>query len=73
MRMSRSILALAALAAFVVAPAHALTLKIATISPDGTAWMKELRAAGAEIEDIHVEPPRLEEVFTRLTGRELRE
>ena len=29
--------------------AQALTLKIATISPDGTTWMKELRAAAADI------------------------
>jgi len=32
------------------APAQARTLKIATISPDGTSWMKELRAGGKEIE-----------------------
>ncbi len=29
--------------------AQAITLKIATISPDGTAWMKELRKAAADI------------------------
>ena len=30
--------------------AHALTLKIATMAPDGTTWMKSMRAAGKEIE-----------------------
>jgi len=33
-----------------VAPAHAVTLKIATLSPDGSGWMKEMRAAGQEVE-----------------------
>jgi len=31
------------------APAAAVTLKIATLSPDGTSWMREMRAAGKEI------------------------
>ena len=31
------------------APAAAVTLKIATLSPDGTSWMREMRAAGREI------------------------
>jgi ABC-2 type transport system ATP-binding protein len=35
--------------------------------------LQRLAAAGVEVEDLHVEPPRLEEVFTRLTGSELRE
>lgn len=30
-------------------PAHARVYKIATISPDGTAWMKAMRAGAAEI------------------------
>lgn len=30
--------------------AHALTLKIATIAPDGTTWMKEMRAGAQDIE-----------------------
>ena len=35
----------------VAAPAHAeQTIKIATIAPDGSAWMRELRAAGAEVQ-----------------------
>lgn len=33
----------------VVAPASAQTLKIATLAPDGSAWMRELRAAAAEV------------------------
>lgn len=32
-----------------VAPAKALDLKIATLAPDGTRWMQELRAGGEEI------------------------
>jgi TRAP-type C4-dicarboxylate transport system substrate-binding protein len=31
------------------AQAHALALKIATLAPEGTTWMKEMRAAGAEV------------------------
>ncbi len=31
------------------APVHALTLKIATLAPDGTQWMQELRKGGDEI------------------------
>ena len=30
-------------------PAQAVTLKIATLVPDGTSWMKAMRAAGTEI------------------------
>lgn len=30
-------------------PSYAVTLKIATISPDGTRWMKELKSAAKEI------------------------
>lgn len=40
-----SLLLLAALAA----PTAAQTLKIATLAPDGSAWMRELRAAAAEV------------------------
>lgn len=32
-----------------VAPAVAQTLKIATLAPDGSAWMRELRAAATEV------------------------
>jgi TRAP-type C4-dicarboxylate transport system substrate-binding protein len=32
-----------------VGPATAQTLKIATLAPDGSAWMRELRAAAAEV------------------------
>ena len=31
-------------------PAAAVTLKIATLSPDGTSWMRTMRAAGDELE-----------------------
>lgn len=40
---------LAALLAVPVAPAQALTLKIATLAPEGTRWMQELRQGGDEI------------------------
>lgn len=36
----------------VIAPAQALTFKIATVSPDGLAWMKQLRAGTDEIEAL---------------------
>lgn len=32
-----------------IAPAHAAVLKLATIAPEGSAWMKEMRAGAAEI------------------------
>jgi len=31
--------------------AHAITLKIATLAPDGTSWMKNMRVAAKEIND----------------------
>lgn len=36
---------------FINSPAQATTLKIATIAPDGTTWMKEMRAGAKEIEN----------------------
>ena len=41
---------IALLSALGAAGASAATLKIATISPDGSAWMKALRNAGAEVQ-----------------------
>ena len=32
-------------------PGWAQTLKIATVTPEGSAWMRDIRAAGAEIEE----------------------
>jgi len=46
---SMLVLMLAALLAFPFAPAQALSLKIATLAPDGTMWMQELRKGGDEI------------------------
>ncbi len=40
----------AALLAGPAVPAQALNLKIATLAPDGTQWMQELRKGGEEIE-----------------------
>lgn len=44
-------LGLIALLLAVVAPVNAKTIKIATVSPDGTLWMKEMRAGAAEIKE----------------------
>lgn len=35
--------------ALAASSAHAATIKIATVAPDGTAWMREMRAAGDAI------------------------
>lgn len=43
------LLMLAALLVVHFAPARALNLKIATLAPDGTLWMQELRKGGEEI------------------------
>lgn len=32
-----------------ISQVHAITIKIATISPDGTSWMREMRAGASEI------------------------
>ncbi len=45
--LSKSLIALAI--GTIAAAAQAATLKIATIAPDGTAWMREMRAAGEAI------------------------
>ncbi len=36
---------------FMSAPAYAVTLKIATITPEGSQWMKDMRASAAEIKE----------------------
>lgn len=47
----RSLVYLCFLALFVSsAPAAAMKLKIATLSPDGTSWMRHMRAAGEQID-----------------------
>ena len=43
------ILAAALLLSALAAPVTAQTLKIATLAPDGSAWMRELRAAAADV------------------------
>lgn len=50
---SRLILLLAALAVLCSGSAtvHAKTLKIATVAPEGSGWMREMRAAAAAIEE----------------------
>ena len=44
----RGLLPLVLLAAL---PVQAATIKIATVSPDGSVWMKNLRAAAAEVSE----------------------
>jgi len=46
-KLNQKLLALAL--GLIAASAHAATIKIATIAPDGTAWMREMRAAGEAI------------------------
>lgn len=46
-KLNRTLLTLAL--GLVAAGANAATIKIATIAPDGTAWMREMRAAGDAI------------------------
>lgn len=40
----------AACACLLALQAHALTLKVATLSPDGSAWMTKMRAGATEVE-----------------------
>jgi TRAP-type transport system periplasmic protein len=49
MRLAQTLLAVTLLAGAVPAPRAAETLKIATLAPDGTAWMKAMRVAGEEV------------------------
>lgn len=50
MRLLNSLAIAIALSCAAALPARAATqIKIATVAPDGTAWMKEMRAAGDEI------------------------
>ena len=47
---SATVSASLALALVGASAAHAVTLKIATVSPEGSGWMKVLRASGKELE-----------------------
>jgi len=47
--MKRVLLTIAAL--LIGAPAFAVTLKIATVTPDGSQWMKDMRASASEIKN----------------------
>jgi len=49
MRLARTLLVIMLLASAASAPRAAEQLKIATLAPDGTAWMKAMRAAGEEV------------------------
>lgn len=44
-------LVLVMIAAVFAVPAHAVTLKIATVTPEGSGWMKEMRAGAKEIKE----------------------
>jgi len=51
MTLKRKLAPLVLLPAMLLSPAvHAFTIKIATLAPDGTSWMKEMRAGADEIE-----------------------
>lgn len=41
----------ALLALMLVAPAHAVMLKIATVTPEGSQWMQDMRSSAKEIKD----------------------
>jgi len=47
--MKKVLLTIAAL--LIGAPAFAVTLKIATVTPDGSQWMKDMRASASEIKE----------------------
>ena len=47
----RSLGAMLLTALLAAGPGWAQTLKIATVTPEGSAWMRDIRAAGAEIEE----------------------
>ncbi len=49
--MRRLLMISALLSAVVTLPAQALTFKIATLAPDGTAWMNEIRKGADEIKE----------------------
>lgn len=48
-RLGAGVVATAALCAMIAPSAVAKTLKVATVSPDGSAWMKVLREAGDQV------------------------
>ncbi len=52
MTISKSLLSLALVSILLLPlPASAVTLKIATLAPDGTSWMKALRSGAKEVEE----------------------
>lgn len=50
-----------------------VTRSVGNIAAELPAMLAQVREAGGEIEDIHIEAPSLQAVFLHLTGRELRE
>ena len=52
---------------------HVLHGTLHDVAAELPAVLERIRRAGAEIEGLRVEAPSLEQVFTELTGRELRE
>jgi len=53
LRHSRSSLVTALLAGLLCAsPAQAIEIKVATVAPDGSGWMREMRAGAEEIRDL---------------------
>lgn len=50
-----------------------VTRRVGNIAAELPALLSQVREAGGEIDDIHIESPSLQAVFLHLTGRELRE
>ena len=51
MSISKRVLGVLSLVLLASLPVQAATIKIATVSPDGSVWMKNLRAAAAEVSE----------------------
>ncbi len=48
-------------------------LSVAAAGPGLTGVLPELLAADLAVDDVSIQPPSLQSVFIRLTGRELRD
>ena len=70
--MKRTLLLLAALvAAPAVAAAEPITLRLASVAPDGTAWARELRAFGREVAATTHDNVQIKWYFSGIAGDEL--
>lgn len=53
--------------------ARDLHTRMSDVAEELPALLARVRSAGRRVEDVHVQPPSLQDVFLHLTGRELRE